>query len=414
MAAKWTADWENRIFILKPGVVELDVQVDLYSDWKEEVQLDDNMKWAPALRAVGGDPISDVQNLGSTYFLINGWKIRPQEADHELLIVGNLYTDPYGESTVIPTLGTYTVLVTHRVSNLVDASVARLDLTQLLQAVYVDEFNGVPGTAEGVGTPTNPVDNIADAFTIAVRDKLRAFNIRGSFTLDRNITNWSFKGTGGEISDTINIGGFDVNNCDFHNISIEGTMEGQIEADQCTLGILVGLDGIFRECHIESDIVIDNDAIVSFYSCVSKISEDIPPIIDFGSNVNFNLRNYSGIIKFENFTAGCYASVDMDPGCLILDETCTGGHIVIRGTGLLTDGSNGTTVVKCGFVDGTDVQMTRKITTNRLETNPDTGKLIVYDDDGSPLLQADIYEDVDGSQKYRGQGAERRNKMEVL
>lgn len=411
MAAKVTFDWDNLLIIAKSGVTELDVQVDLYSDWKEEVQLSDNMKHPPAMRSVGGDPISQTQNLGATFFLINGWRIRPDEVDHNLLITGNLFTDPAGESTVIPTLGTFTVVVTNFVSNLIDSSVARLDLAQLLNAVYVDESNGTPGTEEGKGTPTNPVDNITDAFTIANDQNLRAFNMRGSFTLDRSITDWTFEGIGDEIGSALDINGFDVDLCNFKNITISGTMTGRIQANKCALGILVGLDGTFRECQLLSSIDTDDDAEISFINCSSRIPGVLTPVIDVGSNNEINFRSHSGDLKLENVNTGTTISVDLDPGHLIIDSTCDGGTILVRGTGNLTDNNTGTTVISEGLIQGSDVKLTRQLLANRLETDPVTGILTIYDDDDNVLLTAQLYEDVSASQTYRGQGAERRNKL---
>lgn len=49
---------------------------------------------------------------------------------------------------------------------------------------------------------------------------------------------------------------------------------------------------------------------------------------------------------------------------------------------------------------------------NKRITNPVTGKQIVYDDDGSTVLgQGDLFEDVAGAQAYRGQGAERAERL---
>jgi len=57
-------------------------------------------------------------------------------------------------------------------------------------------------------------------------------------------------------------------------------------------------------------------------------------------------------------------------------------------------------------------ELIRKLLQNRLETNPATGKMTLYDDDDSSvLLETDVFEDVAGAQPYRGQGAERRNRM---
>lgn len=53
-----------------------------------------------------------------------------------------------------------------------------------------------------------------------------------------------------------------------------------------------------------------------------------------------------------------------------------------------------------------------KILRNKMITNPSTGVITIYDDDGTtPLLTANIYEDASGAQPYRGQGAERRDRL---
>lgn len=55
---------------------------------------------------------------------------------------------------------------------------------------------------------------------------------------------------------------------------------------------------------------------------------------------------------------------------------------------------------------------TRKVLVNRTDTNSTTGVMTVYDDDDSTsLLTANLYEDIAGTQAYRGQGAERRDRL---
>lgn len=110
--AKFTVDGPNRLLIAKPGVTDVDVKVDLYSDAKEHWIDSADMKYPFPFRTVGGDPIGGGRFAGDLYFLTNGWKIRPQEADHDLTFDGNLYLDD-GQtgSLVVPTLGDFTVLV---------------------------------------------------------------------------------------------------------------------------------------------------------------------------------------------------------------------------------------------------------------------------------------------------------------
>lgn len=54
----------------------------------------------------------------------------------------------------------------------------------------------------------------------------------------------------------------------------------------------------------------------------------------------------------------------------------------------------------------------QKILRNKQITDPVTGVMTVYDDDGvTPLLQANLFENAEGTQSYRGQGADRRDKL---
>jgi hypothetical protein len=122
MPAIVTFDGPNRriIEIDAFGDNELDL-VEIYSEWKEWVQSDPaNAGIESAFRVVGGDPIGGSVSLGSTFFILNGWKIRPAESDHKLKINGNLFTEPAGSSRTVPTLGDFTVEVEWNVSNLTE------------------------------------------------------------------------------------------------------------------------------------------------------------------------------------------------------------------------------------------------------------------------------------------------------
>lgn len=104
-------DGQNRIISLNLGVIDFEV-IDLYSRWKEWVSSSDNGKYARAFTVVGGEPIStDGSQVISPYFFFdNSWKLRPQEADHQLTINGNLLTID-GTQPTIPTLGGFNVYV---------------------------------------------------------------------------------------------------------------------------------------------------------------------------------------------------------------------------------------------------------------------------------------------------------------
>ena len=58
------------------------------------------------------------------------------------------------------------------------------------------------------------------------------------------------------------------------------------------------------------------------------------------------------------------------------------------------------------------LELILKMIRNRRETNPGTGKQRIYDDDSvTVLIEGDLFEDVAGLQPYRGQGADRADRM---
>lgn len=106
-----TFDPASRRIVLNPGVTSVTAQL-LYSRWKEWAQA--NAQWPAAFRVVGGDPIGGGLFVASYFFLTNGWRVRPQEANHTLVIDGNLVVDG-GGVPVVNTLGAFNVSVQYTV-----------------------------------------------------------------------------------------------------------------------------------------------------------------------------------------------------------------------------------------------------------------------------------------------------------
>lgn len=86
---------------------------EIYSEWKDWVLADPiaRGKHAPAfLQVLGGEDRGGAQDrLGSTFFLGNGWKFRPAEYSHHVILTGNIVVMPAGEMAWVPTLGSFTV-----------------------------------------------------------------------------------------------------------------------------------------------------------------------------------------------------------------------------------------------------------------------------------------------------------------
>jgi len=118
-AQKVHFDGPNKWIVVNNGVTDLDVQEDIYSNWKEWVQIRDNSKFPLAISAIGGEAISATQFVGRTYFLENGWRIKLWEGDVNLTVDGNLYTRE-GLNPYLPPDGDFAVSIASTRSNLVD------------------------------------------------------------------------------------------------------------------------------------------------------------------------------------------------------------------------------------------------------------------------------------------------------
>jgi hypothetical protein len=129
---KVSFDGINRIIYVAEGVTVLDVKVDVYSAWKEWIlgnqENPNGAVWPEAISAIGGEPLSDVLNVGSTFFLENGWRIQPypSKSPYILSVNGNIYTREAGGN---PFLFAEGVSVNLTRSNLVDQLVATSTIT---------------------------------------------------------------------------------------------------------------------------------------------------------------------------------------------------------------------------------------------------------------------------------------------
>jgi hypothetical protein len=129
-------DGPAKIATLSLGTTALDV-LDIYSRWKDWVAAG-NAQYPEMFRPIGGDPID--QSAGTSIplyaFMTNGWRIRPQAADHTLNVTGGVLLVDGGGDPFINPLGSYAV---------------RISYSQPVQAITVSTGGGSGGaTAQQV------------------------------------------------------------------------------------------------------------------------------------------------------------------------------------------------------------------------------------------------------------------------
>lgn len=133
----------SRIITVASGVTVIDAQT-LYSWWKQWAATGDNSKYLQAFRPVGGDSIGGGALAPMYFFLLNGWKIRPYDADHVLTVSYNIYVDG-GGNPYMATLGAHQVVVQSKVS---DTPVYQLAGGSSLTAEEHNKLMTVPGAGD--------------------------------------------------------------------------------------------------------------------------------------------------------------------------------------------------------------------------------------------------------------------------
>ena len=130
-----TFDPINKRIILDSAFVDT---AQMYSRWKEWARTGDNLKYEQAFYALGGDPLGGGLFVASYFFLMNGWRIRPMEANHTLIIDGNIGVYGGGAQPVVPTLGNYNVLTQYTVpvqAQGVATNGGSVDINQIIAAM---------------------------------------------------------------------------------------------------------------------------------------------------------------------------------------------------------------------------------------------------------------------------------------
>lgn len=159
----YTFDGVNKLIILDAGTTSASV-ADIYSRWKDWFQESDNSKYETAFgNSVGGNPLGGGLQLGSYYFIQNGWRIRPQEASHTLELTGNLYPIPDTAAIFAPTVGSFNVSIIQRNSSLTQ----RATPTEIAAEVWDTDLSGAQTLNTAGDTVKKAKQNAATAAALS-------------------------------------------------------------------------------------------------------------------------------------------------------------------------------------------------------------------------------------------------------
>lgn len=129
-------DGVNKLIILDTTTLDLGK---LWSDWVDWVLTSDNSKYPIAFSQVGGNSIdsSTGTSIPLYYFLLSGWRIRPDERNHTLSVANGILLVDGGGDPFVNTIGSYVV---------------RINYQQPVQAITVSTGGSSGATPEQIAT----------------------------------------------------------------------------------------------------------------------------------------------------------------------------------------------------------------------------------------------------------------------
>lgn len=301
------------------------------------------------------DVISETEllHLGLGAGSLNVWTVtdtyRVWDVQQRLAGGGNLAAiDSLGAAIdpLHPTFGTYATRTTSVSATLTEQSA--IQFSSFNGGVSVDVTSSNSGTAYPAGTPEFPVNNMADAHTIADSRGFKIFNVVGNLTLasvdvsDGHI----FVGQSRTLTLLTLGAGADVSNCEFQNATVTGTLDGGNTVRDCSIVDLNIVNGLVDSCGIRGTLLLGGGTQAHIVDCHSGVAGSATPELDMGgSGQQLLMRNYSGGIELTNHSGTDAVSIDMASGHVIIAATVTAGTIIVRGITKITNESTGTAVV---------------------------------------------------------------------
>lgn len=329
------------------------------------------------------------------------------------MISGDVILDSDVTSGTITVRGVGTIVDNSTGTTILNTSglISKSDLLQqIVPGVYIDVTSGVSGTAEGVGLPQTPSNNLVDAKAIADRDGYRAYYFRGAISLDQAYTNWLFVGAS-ELQSTLDLNSQDVDGSRITDSHVHGIVgSGRFEVVRGKLEDVAGFDGVARFSGIKNTNTFAANAVVVFHSCMSEMPAGTYPKCTLGVNNTFSVRNWSGGIELQGSTSGCISSIDLDPGEAIIGPTNTGGTVLVRGGQAL----NTSTATVTEEDSSSNLAFLIKYSENRLEVDFVTQELILYDDDQITPLRRWPIQTSTGALVTTSDGVQTKRKASVI
>lgn len=203
-------------------------------------------------------------------------------------------------------------------------------------AIWVDTNASNTNTESFVdGVADNPVSTWAAALTLSAALNINRFKIASgsAITLTANSDNYEIAGQ----AYTLALGGQSIDGLYVFGGAISGTGTNTSVApifEDCPVGDVTLPPSIFRRCFLSGTITSSGVGDWYINHCMSRVAGTASPVFDFGAAVgdtNLNMRLWSGGIQLESMGDTGTDTASIEGNGQIIEGTCTGGTVAIRG-----------------------------------------------------------------------------------
>ena len=237
------------------------------------------------------------------------------------------------------------------VSEIAEAVYYKMRDTVYQSGIWIDTISGCSGTDVGIhGLPTNPVDTIADAITIANKLKVKRFYFKpdSSVIFTQAFENWRFIGKG-----EIDLNGQNIADSVFELAeNISGSSVGHdTNFYDCTISTASLEECTFKDCLFTGSVTLTSSGNYTAFSCADGLPGGLyAPTFIFSPSAALGLRDYHGGVEIDNMISDNSLKID-GQGRLVINTSCSGGDIVVRGNYTVTDNVVGGFVTTGSFAD---------------------------------------------------------------
>jgi cytoskeletal protein CcmA (bactofilin family) len=343
----WTVS-PRIITVLSPST-EIVIQ-DLLDTCREAEDDLPNLIHKQIISAAGKENLGGGVKVGITVTLLNAvlaFEARPGPSYVQCRVSGGnlVAVDSVGAdiSPIYPTA--FTQVITTASSSATLQEQTDIQYSSFNGGITVNLSSSYTGTEYPKGTERQPINNLSDALEIANIRGFHTFYIIGDLAIGGGLNFSGIKFVGESMTKTtLTIDpSANVLDCEFSNATIQGTLDGGCQINDCRINNLIYIEGFVNRSVLVGPITLGGESY--FYDCWSSLPGN-NAIINFNGTASpLAVRNYNGSISIQNKTGSQSAVFDLNSGKVIIDNTVTNGTIVVRGVGSLIDNSTGSAVV---------------------------------------------------------------------